>query len=197
MFEEHGWKKERFCRRFYKKKERKSFSHTWRQDRDKKKRQELDERLYLIDPLDWSKKKNDSMAFLRPYKSILQSELVRSSNNSTTREIPRREEKNFSLQPDSFYSFFSPPIVFIRRESCGCLEIFRYVKRNVDNENCNKGRGKGFISDLRSLRIWEMRRGWRMVSWRNKGWFCWPEYCRKNSLSWNIVQYRSMRTVSS
>ena len=49
------------------------------------------------------------MAFLRPYKSILQSELVRSSNNST---IPvkyqgeREGEKNFSLQPDSFYSFF-------------------------------------------------------------------------------------------
>lgn len=63
MFEEHGWKKERFCRRFYKKKERKSFPHTWRQDRDKKKRQELDERLYLIDPLDWSKKKTIQWRF--------------------------------------------------------------------------------------------------------------------------------------
>lgn len=164
MFEEHGWKKERFCRRFYKKKGEKILSpHMETRQRQKEKT-----RTRWTTLSDWSfgleQKKNDSMAFLRPYKSILQSELVRSSNNSTTREIPRREEKNFSLRPDSFYSFFSSPIVFIRRESCGCLEIFRYVKRNVDNENCNKGRGKGFISDLRSLRIWEMRRGWRMVS---------------------------------
>lgn len=198
MFEEHGWKKERFCRRFYKKKERKSFPHTWRQDRDKKKRQELDERLYLIDPLDWSKKKTIQWRF---YVRINRSS---NPNWSEVRTILppvkyQGERKKIS-RFDQILSipFFPPlPIVFIRRESCGCLEIFRYVKRNVDNENCNKGRGKGFISDLRSLRIWEMRRGWRMVSWRNKGWFCWPEYCRKNSLSWNIVQYRSMRTVSS
>lgn len=81
------------------------------------------------------KKKNDSMAFLRPYKSILQSELVRSSNNST---IPvkyqgeREGEKNFSLQPDSFYSFFpfflsSQPFLFVDNLA-GCLEIFRDVE---------------------------------------------------------------------
>lgn len=111
------------------------------------------------------------MAFLRPYKSILQSELVRSSNNST---IPvkyqgeREGEKNFSLQPDSFYSFFPfflsfLPTVFIRRQS-------GWVSRNFQRRgNCNKGRGKGFISDLRSLRIWDVAEGRGMVSWEEQG----------------------------
>lgn len=69
----------------------------------------------------WIRAKNDSMAFLRPYKSILQSELVTSSNNSTTREIPRREEKisrfNQILSNLFFFLFFSfsPTVLFVKK----------------------------------------------------------------------------------
>lgn len=92
----------------------------------KDKRNPMNDSIWLIL---WIGAKNDSMAFLRPYKSILQSELVTSSNNSTP---VKYQGKNFSLQPDSFFLFFFFSTIFIRRESGGCLEIFRDdVKRNV------------------------------------------------------------------
>lgn len=68
----------------------------------KDKRNPMNDSIWLIL---WIGAKNDSMAFLRPYKSILQSELVTSSNNSTP---VKYQGKNFSLQPDSFFFFFFP-----------------------------------------------------------------------------------------
>ena len=147
MFEEHATlqkeRKKDFCRRFCKKKGRRENPFPTHGDKIRQRQKEETRRSRWTTLSDWSfglgqkkkKKKNDSMAFLRPYKSILQSELVRSSNNST---IPvkyqgeREGEKNFSLQPDSFYSFFpfflsSQPFLFVDNLA-GCLEIFRDVE---------------------------------------------------------------------
>lgn len=62
----------------------------------------------------------------------------------------------------------------------------------------NKGRGKGFISDLRSLRIWDVAEGRGMVSWEEQGMILLAGISQEKFTFLKYrIRYRYTRMVSS
>lgn len=112
--------------------------------------------------------------------------------NTKEREREKKISRFNQILSTPFSLSFFLPTVFIRRQS-------GWVSRNFQRrENCNKGRGKGFISDLQSLRIWDVAEGRGMVSWEEQGMILLAGISQEKFTFLKYrIRYRCTRMVSS